>query len=210
MGSEKVLIFENCRTCSNRCFSTNQVIKEINQLVSEQNLIKKIKSKLPSPILYHHMLRISLSGCPNSCSQPQIKDIGMQAQRIAAVNEELCGGCGECVKSCPDKAIAVDKTAHIDRNKCLNCGLCIKSCPVNAIEELNSGFRVLAGGKLGRRPHLAGTLYSLVGVNELVPIIAELLEVYLVQGEFGEKFGTVINRIGLDNLRKREGEKHAG
>lgn len=210
METDQVLIFENCRTCSNRCFSTGQVIKEINQLISERNLIKRVKSKLPSPILYHHMLRISLSGCPNSCSQPQIKDVGIQAQRIAAVNKELCEGCGECVKSCPDKAIAVDKTADIDKSKCLNCGLCIKSCPVNAIEEVDLGFRVLAGGKLGRRPHLAGTLYPLVGIDELVPIIAELLEVYLEQGEFGEKFGSVINRVGLENLRKREGERYAG
>ena len=44
-------------------------------------------------------------------------------------------GCGDCVKVCPDNAIAiVDKKARIDYNGCTCCGICNNVCRVGALE----------------------------------------------------------------------------
>lgn len=52
------------------------------------------------------------------------------------IDKKLCVTCGDCVKTCPVKAISiVNNKASIDQEKCINCKLCIKSCLYNAIRE---------------------------------------------------------------------------
>ena len=50
------------------------------------------------------------------------------------INEQLCIGCGACVKDCLAKNIAMEAgTAQIVNETCMNCGHCIAVCPVNAV-----------------------------------------------------------------------------
>jgi heterodisulfide reductase subunit A len=54
---------------------------------------------------------------------------------IAAVDEELCTGCGVCVEICPYDARALNeksKIAEVNEALCVGCGACIASCPSNA------------------------------------------------------------------------------
>lgn len=46
-----------------------------------------------------------------------------------------CVACGNCVRSCPQKAVSiVDKLAVVDDNKCIRCYCCHEFCPEAAIE----------------------------------------------------------------------------
>ncbi|HEY9766709.1 MAG TPA: NADH-quinone oxidoreductase subunit NuoF [Chroococcales cyanobacterium] len=51
------------------------------------------------------------------------------------VNENLCKGCGLCIKSCPVSAIRGErKQPHsIEADQCIKCGSCIEACPFKAI-----------------------------------------------------------------------------
>ncbi len=50
------------------------------------------------------------------------------------INEEICIGCGRCVKVCPQGALTlIDKKSHVDVSKCVGCFECITVCPVKAI-----------------------------------------------------------------------------
>lgn len=54
------------------------------------------------------------------------------------VDQELCIGCGRCIKICAHDAPSVtDKKAFIDHNKCVGCGRCIAICPKDAIHAHN-------------------------------------------------------------------------
>jgi len=70
---------------------------------------------------------------------------------IAAVDESICTGCGQCVKACPKNVIKVmpqsrsvfvtcrttEKGKAVTANckaGCIACGLCAKKCPEGAIE----------------------------------------------------------------------------
>jgi len=52
------------------------------------------------------------------------------------VREELCLGCGLCVRNCPFDAIALFfGKARIDTTRCNNCYRCVSACPQGAIQE---------------------------------------------------------------------------
>lgn len=45
-------------------------------------------------------------------------------------------GCGECVDTCPQKALsAKEEGIIVDRNLCVACGSCVENCPTGALEE---------------------------------------------------------------------------
>lgn len=54
---------------------------------------------------------------------------------VSEINEELCSGCGSCVKTCLFKASGIDplrKISVIDEQRCKGCGNCVTSCPTGA------------------------------------------------------------------------------
>ncbi|MEE8398198.1 MAG: 4Fe-4S binding protein [Desulfobacterales bacterium] len=56
---------------------------------------------------------------------------------LAAVDPDLCTGCGTCVESCQVNAMTLDDDSSIsvvDATRCLGCGNCAKDCPAEAIE----------------------------------------------------------------------------
>jgi hypothetical protein len=57
----------------------------------------------------------------------------MHASSKPSVNAKMCVGCGQCVKSCPEKAISLAaKKAIIDQQKCVGCGQCVAICRYGA------------------------------------------------------------------------------
>ncbi|UCD83502.1 MAG: CoB--CoM heterodisulfide reductase iron-sulfur subunit A family protein, partial [Deltaproteobacteria bacterium] len=64
---------------------------------------------------------------------------------IAAVNEDICDGCGICKPICEYKAIEIvateedKKKAEINEALCKGCGACVGACPSGAMEQ--KGFK---------------------------------------------------------------------
>ena len=58
----------------------------------------------------------------------------MHSNGTAHLDADKCIGCGRCLKSCAQGAIAiVDRKASIDEGKCVGCGRCIGMCGTDAI-----------------------------------------------------------------------------
>jgi len=57
------------------------------------------------------------------------------------IQEELCRGCGRCLKACPYEAVALKSNAlgawvaEVDEALCKGCGNCISVCPSNAADS---------------------------------------------------------------------------
>ncbi len=53
------------------------------------------------------------------------------------IKKNICKACGECIKSCPEKAVSIskqEKAAHIDEKKCIRCYCCHEMCKEKAID----------------------------------------------------------------------------
>ena len=51
------------------------------------------------------------------------------------IDNELCEGCGLCLKKCASEAILGEKKMphYIVQEKCIKCGMCVETCRFNAI-----------------------------------------------------------------------------
>ena len=66
-------------------------------------------------------------------------------QGAARVDEELCIGCGRCLKPGHCEAIEMkEEKAVVDEEKCIGCGICPRLCPVGAIRLLTKEPQVTA------------------------------------------------------------------
>jgi len=62
------------------------------------------------------------------------------------LDEELCRGCTNCLKSCPTEAIRVKKgKAFIIEERCVDCGACIRRCPFRAKKAYSDDLGAIEG-----------------------------------------------------------------
>ena len=72
-------------------------------------------------------------GALRALSKYQNSDLVRKSRYVAAVNSELCIGCGTCVDKCQFDAIHLEEKISINPDKCWGCGNCAINCPENAI-----------------------------------------------------------------------------
>ncbi len=190
--------------CPNRAFADREVVDAIERQLAARDLRAFLKERVRGPLKWHHEFRVSISACPNACSQPQIADIGLIGARRPRVGSAPCTACGACAAVCRERAIVVGEEPGLapkfDRQLCLDCGQCLDVCPSGALEEDTRGFRILLGGKLGRHPRLGKELPGIFAPPDLLLIVNESLNLYLQHNTSGERFGEILDRTGIDLL----------
>ena len=192
--------------CPNRARAGDDLLKRIEKLLKKEDLLGFLKKNVKGDLKFHHEFRITLSDCPNACSQPQIKDIGIIGAVLPAVTEEQCTLCEACVGSCAEGAVSIDKEKEvpvINYDLCLKCGKCIKACPAGTIASARSGFRVLLGGKLGRHPRLARELGCLLNDDEVVEIVKACIGLYKKKSTAGKRFAEIFDEDDFSELEGR-------
>jgi anaerobic sulfite reductase subunit C len=187
--------------CPNPANSCDVLIKKIEPLLENANLLNFLKERVESDLKYHHEFRVTLAECPNACSQPQIKDIGIIGAVIPEITDEECSGCETCVEACIETCIALDSEKNIpeiDHDRCLKCGKCIHVCPTGTIAAENKGFRVQLGGKLGRHPKLAVELEGIYNEDGVLQLIKDCIDYYKKHSKHGERFAEIFD---LDDFK---------
>jgi anaerobic sulfite reductase subunit C len=181
--------------CPNRAIISDQLIAQIETEVEKEDLLGFLKQTVKGDLKFHHEFRITLADCPNACSQPQIKDIGIIGACAPVVTDEPCSLCEACVEACKEDAILLDPEKEvpvIDDCLCLKCGKCIPACPTGTLAEGQKGFRVQLGGKLGRRPQLAKELPGIYDEHKVMEIVKDCLHFYIDNSKNGERFGQIL------------------
>lgn len=186
---------EKCRgRCPNVIIDTEEITAKICKALENMESLKK------ETLLYHQISRIAVAGCPNACSQPQIKDMGLIGRLKIKFLPELCSQCGICLESCKEKAIENnDGLPEIQEARCIGCGDCLKVCPSQALQKEKIGLRVLAGGKLGRHPVLAKEVHSFATMEEALEYLVMAYN-FLKEHHQGSatRLSTLVQERGMD------------
>ncbi|MEE4266078.1 MAG: 4Fe-4S dicluster domain-containing protein [Desulfobacteraceae bacterium] len=192
--------------CPNRAVISDGLLLKIEDLLQKEDLLGFLKANVRGDLKFHHEFRITLADCPNACSQPQIKDIGIIGACAPRLTEELCTLCGGCVEACKENAITLDtakESPQIKMDSCLCCGKCMPACPTGTIAEGSKGYRVQLGGKLGRHPRLAKELPGIYSEEQVVLIVKTCLQFYKQTSKQGERFGQILTPVDFDQIAER-------
>ncbi|MBW1849205.1 MAG: 4Fe-4S binding protein, partial [Deltaproteobacteria bacterium] len=195
MSSEiKGFQFDTCfglSGCPNRAVDSGRLLQKIEKILEKEKLSKFLKQRVKGEIKFHHELRVTLADCPNACSQPQIKDIGIIGAITPVITDELCTLCEACVDVCRENAVTINRESdlpEIDNVLCLDCGQCVDKCPTGTLAQGKKGFRVQLGGKLGRHPVLAHELPGVYTEEEVIKIVKSCIAFYKKFSKSGERF----------------------
>ena len=61
--------------------------------------------------------------------------------RVASVLDDVCGGCGTCIKTCIFDAAKIDaarRRSWTDTDRCVGCGNCVTACPTGARDQVSN------------------------------------------------------------------------
>ena len=192
--------------CPNRAAVSDQFLPKIESLVQGEDLLGFLKKRVEGDLKFHHEFRITLADCPNACSQPQIKDIGIIGACTPQLTEEPCTMCEACVDACKENAITLitaKECPQIDFTRCLHCGKCMKVCPTGTISQGTKGYRVQLGGKLGRHPKLAKELPGIYSEHQVLQIVKDCLHFYTQNSMHGERFGQILTSADFEKIAAR-------
>ena len=188
--------------CPNRAAPDDGLIQRLEEILARADLKSFLQTRVDGPLKYHHEFRITLADCPNACSRPQIVDLGIIGARRPAYAPDLCTACGQCVETCKEQAFIQegDEPAVFDPDKCVSCGACLEFCPSGALTLDQAGWRILAGGKLGRHPQLGRELPGIYSSDQAAALVERCLAIYKENNRQGERFGEILDRVGLKAL----------
>ena len=184
-------------TCKWGVFETKKIARELDKRYFNQDTPSKYK--------------MAVTGCSNNCTKATENDIGIRGAIEPEWDASSCCDCGVCVKFCPVQAITRKPVGRgknkgyrydIDRKRCINCSICTKQCPSKAWVVGQQGYNLYIGGTMGKIPRFASLLKKQVeGEAELYDLIDKALSCYRKHGRKKERFGHMIDRIGLQAVK---------
>jgi dissimilatory sulfite reductase (desulfoviridin) alpha/beta subunit len=187
--------------CPHRTVASEDLVQRIERLMADADLLNFLKARVKGDLKFHHEFRISIADCPNACSQPQIKDVGIIAAATPAIGDVPCSACGACAAVCKEAAVVLTAGGEIegiDTQGCVHCGACISDCPTGTLAVKQNGYRVLIGGKLGRHPRLARELPGIHDARTVLRLLGDFISYYKTHSTHGQRFAQLLSDADID------------
>jgi dissimilatory sulfite reductase (desulfoviridin) alpha/beta subunit len=105
---------------------------------------------------------------------------------------------------CREDAVTVSLNKPLlATTRCVNCGDCAVVCPAQALVVGEPGFTALIGGKLGRHPQLARTLFDFTDEKMLLIAVHVMCEIFSGDLRPNERLADAVDRIGVHEIARR-------
>lgn len=192
--------------CPRRAMAGEDLLKKIERLMAAADLPGFLRSRVQGGLKFHHEFSITIADCPNACSQPQIKDVGIIGAVTPVCTDAPCSACGACEDACRERALVQVESGEIraiDEQRCVHCGSCTTACPSGSLAPGRKGYRVLIGGKLGRHPRLARELPGIHDTQTVVAMIADFLAFYKSHSTRGQRFAQLLTDADVDAFAEK-------
>lgn len=189
--------------CPNAVTSSAALVARLETALAEADLLTPLRERVGPDLKFHHEFTVALADCPNACSQPQIRDVGLLAARIPVRGDAPCSGCGACVSACREKAITLgtgDERPSVDPATCLGCDHCVRACPTGHLVSGPALWRVLLAGKLGRHPRLGMELSGLHDDDAVVALVRACMNFWRERCLAGERFSERFSAEDIPDL----------
>jgi len=185
-------------TCKWGVMDTKKIAKELDRRFFNQAAPSKFK--------------MAVTGCANNCTKANENDIGVRGAIEPEWVSTSCCDCQLCVKVCPAKAIERRESGSngtrafsytINRDRCINCSVCTQHCSGEAWVIGRKGYTLFIGGTMGKIPRFATVLKRMIqSEEELWDLIQKALDCHRKHGRKKERFGHMIDRIGIEQVRE--------
>lgn len=151
-----------------------------------------------------HKFKIATGGCPNNCVKPGLNDLGIVGQRVPKIDMDICRGCKKCAveTNCPIKIAKVEEgKLSIPNDLCNHCGRCIGKCPFGAVTEDFCGYKVVIGGRFGKKVSYGKELDKIFKTEEeVLAVVEKTILFFREQGVTGERLADTVERVGFDKV----------
>ena len=84
-----------------------KILPLLRKKLKELGITQILMDKAETSIMSHHVFRITVTGCSNTCFSPYFSDFGVIGQYHPAAKDIECTQCGTCVEYCSEKAVPV-------------------------------------------------------------------------------------------------------
>ncbi len=119
------------------------MMQSVKTIMAEENLTEIMADLATTALHGASRFNLVMTGCPNCCVSPFMKDFGIIMQHCVEITDEACTLCGNCLKMCFDKAIRLtDQGPVINRDKCAMCELCARDCPTGRLITKKGGLKL--------------------------------------------------------------------
>ena len=170
---------------------------------SDTTLLAQKIEAVVYPNDYH--LKIALSGCPNDCIKAHMQDIGIISCVVPEYDKEKCIACEACLDNCRlrvTNALSIENyQISRDEKYCLECGECILKCPMAAFSRGKLLYRILIGGRTGKKnPRLANTFIQDASEEVVLGVckrIYAFIHRYIDTELPKEQVGYILDRVGF-------------
>ncbi len=173
------------------------VARKLGEMLDAPEIKRRLEERLSKPFNFHSQFCVAVTGCPNACAQPQIRDFAVIGRGNVEFDESLCNECALCEKACKEGALVlVEGKPVIDKERCIGCSDCVRACQSDALHVAGARHEVAVGGKLGRHPRLAEKVAEFGTPDEVAECLRRTIELLLAEGEKGERLGALLERLG--------------
>lgn len=156
-------------------------------------------------------LKVAVTGCPNDCIKTHMNDIGIIATVKPVYDSQRCIFCEACKDNCKERVTGAITTKNYqivrDEEYCIQCGECILKCPTAALSRGNQLYRIIIGGRTGKRnPRLANTFISDASEETVLMVcrnVYPFMKRYSARHLPKDLMGYIIDRMGYE-IFKRE------
>lgn len=172
------------------------MMRSVISVMEEENLTEIMADHTTGAFHGASRFNLGMTGCPNCCVSPYMKDFGIIMQHRVDITDAECVQCGECLKMCIEKSIQLaDDGPVIDRKTCVQCELCARDCPTGKLIVKERAWRVIAGGGGGHHPTIAVTIEDFTSKDRVLTILRNAIG-RLRNAKSGESLRTIITQEG--------------